>query len=201
MNKGNKNILIFTLGIVAGVIIFAAGVWILKSHQQDRTIEKISSLTPANEKEKEDINTNEKHKQPKKAIDTLALTYDEDAGSHQPSMDTIKDFVSDELIPENGEHIAQDQLIKVKNILVKKSVINDSISSNIKEMYIKVEFWKSPINYTGYKLGQTTLILFGIPNIDSVYLIQKEDRLYLQYNQRLYELEKNNAFINLDLKK
>ncbi len=52
-----------------------------------------------------------------------------------------------------------------------------------------VEFWKSPVNYKGYKAGKNKLVFYGIDEPDWVHLLQLDGKIYLEYVQNYYLLE------------
>lgn len=62
---------------------------------------------------------------------------------------------------------------------------------------IKVEFWKSPINYKGFKTGVNKIILFGIDQFDMVSFKSMNNTLYMKYMSDFYQLYKTNGFEKL----
>jgi len=59
---------------------------------------------------------------------------------------------------------------------------------------LQVEFWRSPINYKGYRFSSKKLLLFGLPdnNVDAV--IQLDGNWYLKDGSRYYKLERDDKF-------
>ncbi len=53
----------------------------------------------------------------------------------------------------------------------------------------RVEFWKSPLNYKGYKMSRGKIILYGINPVTPVNLTHDEDTYYLVVNQSAYKVE------------
>lgn len=76
--------------------------------------------------------------------------------------------------------------------------------NNIKEADdngLYVEFWRSPINYTGYKLSKNTLVLFGIYQYTSIMLRYLQNGiLELEYLDNKINLKCTDDFISLNLK-
>lgn len=65
---------------------------------------------------------------------------------------------------------------------------------------IYIEFWHSPINYSGYKLGFNTLILYGFYEYTSINLkYMNNGQLLLKYKGHKYILKCTDEFINLEL--
>lgn len=98
--------------------------------------------------------------------------------------------------------VRKDELIDSKNIQITllqgEETANPSDSllekiSGIKNTKrsssaLKVEFWKSPINYKGYKMTKNKIVLFGIGQDDNIKLFQLEEHLYLKQNSNCYKL-------------
>ena len=81
------------------------------------------------------------------------------------------------------------------------SLLVDNITS-ISSEGLYVEFWKSPVNFKGYKLNKKKLILFGIMEFDSVSLeFQKEKSLLLHYRNQEFELKCTQDFLPLNIQK
>ena len=81
------------------------------------------------------------------------------------------------------------------------SLLVDNITS-ISGDGLSVEFWKSPVNFKGYKLNKKKLILFGIMEFDSVSLeFQKEKSLILHYRNQDFELKCTQEFLPLNIQK
>lgn len=59
----------------------------------------------------------------------------------------------------------------------------------------EVEFWLSPVNYKGYKLSSTKLVLFGIEEPDAVKLYIVENKLMMKYGQEYFRLNPSDEFI------
>ena len=81
------------------------------------------------------------------------------------------------------------------------SLLVDNITTNAGEG-ILVEFWKSPVNFMGYKLNKRKLILYGILQFDSVNLEYQQDKLLiLHYKNQDFELKCTQDFIQLNIRK
>ena len=50
-----------------------------------------------------------------------------------------------------------------------------------------VEFWRSPINYKGYKIGKNKIVLYGIDEPDWVKLYDLEGNIYMEYGQNFFK--------------
>ncbi|HET6244293.1 MAG: hypothetical protein H0V01_06315 [Bacteroidetes bacterium] len=119
--------------------------------------------------------------------------------------------------PDNFEEqivVKKDELLSSKNInlidLNLKPVTikfaKDSlaqITSGIKEppalSTINVEFWKSPINYKGYKMSRNKLVIFGLQESENPKIIKLSDNLFLKNFDKVYRIQKNTDFRSLEL--
>lgn len=59
---------------------------------------------------------------------------------------------------------------------------------------ISVEFWKSPVNYKGYKLSRNKIILFGVEDADRIKLYNIDENMYLEFGADYFLLESNQDF-------
>ncbi len=94
--------------------------------------------------------------------------------------------------------VEQDKFILARFIFVKNITVD---ANDSKGEYINVEFWESPINYRGYKLSKSHLMLFGISEPNAVTLVKKDNILVLNYLNRTYTLEQSSNFTALDFTK
>ena len=74
---------------------------------------------------------------------------------------------------------------------------NKSGSANNNKNLMKVEYWKSPINYKGYKTGKNKLVLFGIDNFEMVSFRVFNKSLYMKYMSEYYLIDKTEDFKSL----
>jgi hypothetical protein len=101
--------------------------------------------------------------------------------------------------------VMTNQLVSVLSVPLKKSDTNKidkkntktdstlaamSDVSNSREISnYRIEFWKSPLNYKGYKMSAGKIVLYGINPVTAVNLIMEEDSYYLLVNQNAFKLE------------
>lgn len=70
-------------------------------------------------------------------------------------------------------------------------------SQNANEQKVTVEFWKSPINYRGYKRSPNKIVIYGILNFNEVQFISKDKNVYLIDNNNKYSLKLTDEFLKL----
>jgi hypothetical protein len=103
--------------------------------------------------------------------------------------------------------IAKDELLFTRIIKIegmngnnsKKDAVLDSLLINDKTKklpsnFAKVEFWRSPINYKGYKFNNNKLVLFGIYMYEDAILESRNNKIYLNYANTFYLIEKTDDF-------
>ena len=58
-----------------------------------------------------------------------------------------------------------------------------------------MEFWKSPINYKGYKMANRKILLYGlIPTTENISLHESNDSIFLNYNNDKFFLKNTFEF-------
>ncbi|MFD1553485.1 hypothetical protein DNU06_07375 [Putridiphycobacter roseus] len=62
---------------------------------------------------------------------------------------------------------------------------------------ILVEYWQSPINYQGYKLSKSKLIIFGMLPIKPIRMYKDEQVYYFYNNKQYYKLIESSDFKDL----
>ena len=75
---------------------------------------------------------------------------------------------------------------------------NDKMSKHLPSNLYRVEFWRSPVNYSGYKLVRNRMIIYGIYDPDNVTLEFINRRLYLRNQNSYYLVEPTENFRSLN---
>jgi hypothetical protein len=112
----------------------------------------------------------------------------------------------------NDADVKQDKLIFAKSFKVPgidvflgdnpdklDSLLTDNKSNlqNKNKNVLRVEFWKSPINYKGYKTGKNKLVLFGVEQFNMISFKLLNNMLYMHYISDYYQIEKSDDFKSL----
>jgi hypothetical protein len=141
----------------------------------------------------------------KTVIDTLNLLDSSKANLIQ--LDTLMEIIlekSTDSLVEEEININKDKRISKINLninylniqLDKDSLIKSSLDINdVINQTLIIEFWESPVNYSGYKLSKYKLILYGLsPQFD--YKIYKKDKIYyLNFQSIFYEMVETTQFL------
>ena len=218
MIQSNK-IILFLIGIVVGIAIGASVVWWMqnydfkiwftfsgKNKQEINAKDINASSNPTDDKSK--INSNaartnalKKEMDISTGDDTSAMAsqanvYSTDTNAYESKNNSSEDIV-----------IAKDELLFTRIIKIegmngvnsKKDASVDSLLINDKTKklpanFAKVEFWRSPINYKGYKYSNNKLVLFGIYIYEDASLESRNNKIYLNYANTYYLIEKADDF-------
>lgn len=106
----------------------------------------------------------------------------------------------EEIIVKKDELLFSEMLMVV-NLDTLKTNTGDSLAkaaANIKEpainQFYQVEYWKSPLNYRGYKFSKNKLVVYGIEYLDKGSIYRWKENFYFKANGRVYALEKTPEF-------
>ncbi|MFH0867401.1 MAG: hypothetical protein V1904_14505 [Bacteroidota bacterium] len=91
------------------------------------------------------------------------------------------------------EYLFSDNTDKLDSLLSENSSSEKNNTNNI----LHVEFWKSPINYKGYKTGKNKLVLFGIEQFSMISFKILDKTLYMKYVSDYYQMDRTPEFKSL----
>ena len=77
------------------------------------------------------------------------------------------------------------------------SLLIDDRTQSKSQGQLIVEFWNSPLNYRGYKMSKSKLILFGLEPTDDVVVKQVESAIYMKYGNLFFRLCYTDVFMPL----
>lgn len=210
MNVFKDRLQVFFLGLMLGLLI-GGGFFLLKFD------EYISNLTSKNKKKSteqeivqkvEPEESEKKIKKEKKDKKLQDLVVGTDTATYQVADTTsVKDSIpSDEMV------IRQEEIITTKNInLIQLDVTDpgnpqtDSIAkaAGIKEpkpaSVYTVEFWRSPLNYRGYKMARNKIVVFGVNQTEGIKLYRLDNDTYLKTILGVYKIEPTSEYRQLEI--
>lgn len=91
----------------------------------------------------------------------------------------------------------QNITVKKEELLQVKFVDLAENENSGKNESVRIEFWKSPINFTGYKKHNHKIILYGIEDIEKVNFKFAKNKICLEYGGRFFEIEETKNFKKL----
>lgn len=109
-------------------------------------------------------------------------------------------IINDEIININSDKKITSKVISINyltptNTSTSDSLINKLINVNpIKPQQIIIEFWESPLNYSGYKMSKSKLIVYGLNPHFNYQLYAKNNQYFLNFEQIYYQLQETTNF-------
>lgn len=128
--------------------------------------------------------------------------------SNRLHSDSISQDTISKTIQQKAEIIRRDQFLQSRILTIKgKSdtlsknkayldslLTDDKMTSRTGLNKLRVELWKSPVNYKGYKFSGNKLILFGIENFDKLTIEYINKKLYFRNINTYYLIEHTDDF-------
>jgi hypothetical protein len=136
-------------------------------------------------------------------VDTVYISANND--SVQKTDDIAVDTLALDDEDEDTLQIVKDEKIKTESLKINviKAEVVDTLLQKLLDVekpvvkQILVEYWESPINYKGYKLSRSKLIIYGIKPLVTSVLYKNEQAYYLKANNIFYELYETTDFKSL----
>ncbi|MDQ3108397.1 MAG: hypothetical protein M3R17_00755 [Bacteroidota bacterium] len=196
---------VFILGLLFGLVL-GGGFFVLKLDQYVKELSFYKSLTEKDNKTgaviPEEENEDEQEAKPKKVKkpavkDSSTVVSANDKTPGDTALPTVY----------NGNHTNGDIVIRKDEQLAEKtySIINldskktDSLGGKeIPQMNLAVEFWKSPLNYHGYKFVRNKLVLFGYGDQDIVSVFKVDNTTVLKCLTGVFKIEPTTEFQQLE---
>jgi hypothetical protein len=206
---GNR-LQVFLLGLLFGIVL-SGGFFLLKLDDYVKDFAMNNPLVNQDKDEDEAISEDqagEKSVKPKKKNTPVTETND---GSVEMTPDSLSAddttgnvFVSDgdgDIVVRTNELLGE-KVVSLVNLDGTKAI--DSIRSKeagIKEepgKSVTVEFWQSPLNYKGYTLSRSRLVLFGFTTEENVSLYRLDQAMFMKTSGGVFRLENTADFRQLD---
>jgi hypothetical protein len=219
MGKYYKILLIsvgFLLGIILGglIVYFVLGGSIKNIYvfnQPPKSVEE-KKYTVKDEKSQEKaaskvvIKYLKKDDTPKDENNESVKELESDTSLQKQNSISITNSIEEEEIIVKKDEMLFSEMLMIINLDSVKTNKGDSLAklaANIKEpainQFCQVEYWKSPLNYRGYKFSKNKLVVYGIEYVDKDSIFRWKDNFYFKANNRIYELEKTPEFKTLEI--
>ncbi len=118
---------------------------------------------------------------------TLYHHHDDDIVVVKDELIFTKNFKVEGVTDNNAKHDA----------MLDSLLIDDKSTKHLPINTIHVEFWKSPVNYKGYKYINNKLVLFGVYQYDFATFEYRNGSLFLTYLNNYYKIDKSDDFKQL----
>ncbi len=142
--------------------------------------------------------------------DSLNINNKIDSIGNEVVIDSLETPHFEDITADEEDIIISEKLLSKRLVTVEKiemDTIQDAsellgMKSETFAEEIMIEFWKSPINITGYELSRNKLKLYGFNPNEKISLIYntKTSKLFLNTETMSIVLEKSNQFKKLNLK-
>lgn len=220
-----RQIIYFSTGIIAGSIVTYLIVQSFNNQRQDKN-DKVASFeqnvsTDINEDQITDpvVTDHKVEKTSYKSTPDSTLDFfphiDQDSYLYDSLrmamqiVDEKENIITDEPELIFNEPVKKEQLLKIGQIpfydrtetdLPNKSDSllskNNGIKLEKQGLNYEVEFWQSPLNTKGYRMGKNKIAVWGLVPESLVAVYQLEAGLFLKTNNAVFKLEKSPQFRN-----
>ncbi len=112
-------------------------------------------------------------------------------------------FVDTNLV-DDDININREKLLQTIKIPISYLITEVDNDTTIKDLmgiedshprYIFVEFWQSPLNFEGYKLSKSKLVIYGLSTQFDYQFYRKSNKSYLAYQDIYYLMEETQEFL------
>jgi hypothetical protein len=195
-NPAKSKGLFLAIGIFAGMILAFTLVWLNSERIPKRLMGQVQKVFSSDNTIKHDTVT-------------VVVEKEVPVYNNNPTLDTTA-LATDSLATDSTDFLVKkDELLYTKTFklieLKNGSSAIDSAMAKAADVdptglpqNFSVEFWKSPINYKGYKMGRGKIVLFGIYQSNDVSLVSIGNNVFLKNQDLYFRLEPTEAFCNLN---
>jgi len=146
------------------------------------------------------ITTGRKNKKNTSIVKNENNTNENDSFAIQNDTETVKISQTDEDIIVRRDELLESRSLELIALDGKaKSNKSDSLLKLIdnngpEKTQFKIEFWKSPINYRGFKMIRNNIIAFGLETSENCKLFSYEQQFYLKHGSSVYKVYLSSEF-------
>jgi|GEM_PF-1272881 len=193
--------------LVVGLLIG----YLVGARQGESLLSDESDTTDFFVEEEEETPRNKPKVKPVESIveteDSLLIEFGADSlGKWEEGLDTLNERILPRDTTTDEElNIKRDRMISSRRVSIvyleeaeeKDSVIKDLLG--IKEnrpAEITIQFWESPLGYSGYKLSRNTLVLYGLSEQFKYTIYHKGVHHYLATKELFYILKETSEFLS-----
>ena len=138
--------------------------------------------------------TTRKNRKNNSTLQKEDYTNKNDSFALQNDTETVKISLTDEDIIVRRDELLESRSLELIVLDGKaKSNKSDSLFKLIdnngnEKTQFKIEFWKSPINYRGFKMIRNNIIAFGLETSENCKLFSYEQQYYLKHGSAVYKI-------------
>jgi hypothetical protein len=139
---------------------------------------------------------------------TIKVPVEEEIDSLMVNSDST-DILSDSLLVMDDSldgvlSIKREKLIRTTWITITDLKVEEKKDTVVKELLgieetkpskLMVEFWESPLHFSGYKLSKSKLVMYGMPAQYECLLYRKPGQYFLSLQNNYYSLKETEEFL------
>jgi hypothetical protein len=197
---------VFFLGLLFGLVL-GGGFFVLKLDQYVKELSFYKSLTEP-KKDQNDLVTVDPKTEEEKPVVKKQKKENSISVSVDPKEDNqVMDADSSTRVVVSGTGNTSEIVVRTDEQMAAKtySIINldepkkDSLGPKDNSLgNLAVEFWRSPLNYHGYKLSRNKLVLFGYGDQDLVSVFKVDNSTFLKCLTGVFKVEPSTDFHQME---
>jgi hypothetical protein len=191
---------VFIIGLLFGLVL-GGGFFVLKLDQYVKELSFYKSLTqkdskmddllPVDEEKDEKVKPKKEKKQPVRSESSEENTVDNSQANNDTASLPASNNSNNEIVVRKDEQMAEKTYAIIN--------LNDTLPGNSTPAgNLAVEFWKSPLNYHGYKFNRNKLVLFGYGDQDLVSVFKVDNTTVLKCLTGVFRIEPTTEFHQLE---
>lgn len=163
-------------------------------YRNDSALETKEDIDPT---ETKSIITNETSKSLLKDTDILVKS-DEILSTQNYPVYAVALDIDEVSVTKPSIRLSDSQLDKkISDVSEAETESTESIPKPTITRVLKVEYWKSVVNYKGYQYDGTKVKLYGVDPASTISFQELDSRLYIKMNDKNYYLEQNQKYNRL----
>lgn len=168
---------------------------IVKTHTVDTLIKsKIIEVPVEIETKIKEVDTIYIHRDTNKVEDSIIVNVVEEDSISLDSANVVTIVEDEPILRDRKIYQTKVEIIVIepseKDTLLEKLLNVETIENKS----MTIEFWESPVNYSGYKLSKSTLVIYGEEPDESLSLYRFKNMYYFQLDGLYYELQETSVY-------
>jgi hypothetical protein len=209
MKTSSGKTLWFIIGLLLGFCIsFAIFLTFSSSVRQNPIISKFISRDTIIDKRLSNTSDDKSDVKIRKKPSVADISYNASDEPDENILPALKDtFKNASSIDGSVLVVKKDELIQIINIRLKDldalqpKKLADSLLDQFdkgnqagEKQIFSVEFWRSPVNYTGYRMIRNKVVTFGLDVNEIVELIRYDGKIFLKQSNNIFTLKQTTEF-------
>lgn len=133
------------------------------------------------------------------SYDTISIQDTLNSGDSSVTLEMLDSLIDESELTINREILKKSAWIKVEVLEELKN--QDSLIAEMMNLnqelpdQILIEFWESPLGFSGYKLNRNKLVLYGMPEQTEYRIYRKTDQYYFSTENFYYSISETEDFL------